>query len=317
MRIPTLVGIAIILSLIGSLFYWFFIKEKPQPLVNIEVSDMETVNITDTTATVVWQTNLPVVGTVNYGQSENLGQSASDNRDLSAAKEKFTHFVTIKNLTPNTKYYYKLLNAGVSPPEQAAEFTTANIPPQEDLDFSFIKPLKGTVLNTTLNPIDEALIFLEIEGAQKLATFSSTSGNFVMPLKLVLNTELNKIFHVPDNTPATLLFKKGKIQSRVKVLISDSNVNLPPVTIGSNLDLSKYKHNEILPIIIGAQPTGGLDYNRDGTVNSLDLAILRSKAGASSSLTAEERATYDLNSDGLVDRKDVSQFSTTILNSGN
>jgi fibronectin type 3 domain-containing protein len=57
---------------------------------------------TGTTATVTWTTDVPTTGTISYGTTSSLGLSLSDS--ISAT----SHTLTLKNLTKNTKYYYKI-----------------------------------------------------------------------------------------------------------------------------------------------------------------------------------------------------------------
>lgn len=312
MKIPTLIGIALIIALLGSLGFWFLSGTDNGDAPSFIVSDLQTVNISDTAATVVWQTNLPSIGEVRYGELGNLNQKSIDNRDLKNPTEKYTHFVTLKNLKPNTQYYYKITNNSAVYSEKTQQFQTANIEKPDDLNFSFVRPLKGTILNTTLNPIDESLIFLEIPGAQSLATFSSTAGNFIMPLKLVLNSDLSQVFNIPQDTAATLTVRKGMLKSTVKLLISQATVNLPQITLGSDLDLSGFIQEPPKAITIGVGGQVNLDFNADGRINSLDLAILRGKAGSGSLLNTQDQAKFDINSDGIVDQEDVSIFSRSL-----
>lgn len=313
MRIPTLIGIALIIALLGSLGFWFFSREKNQTQTSFAVSNLEIANTSNSAITIVWQTNLPAVGQIHFGESENLNQKASDNRDYKTSTPRLTHFATLKNLKPNTRYLYKIVNDSGSYPLKALEFKTANAANLDDLNFSFIKPLKGTILNTNLNPIDESLIFLEIPGAQSLATFSSTAGNFILPLKLVLNKDLVQVFNIPPGTIAILTVRKGTLESKVKISISDSTVNLPPVTIGSNLDLTNYVKSPLTTITIGQGRKGTSDFNNDGKINSLDLAILRGKAGSRSTLSREDQIKFDINSDGIVDQNDIDVFSRSLV----
>lgn len=312
MKIPTLIGIALILALAGSLGFWFFNREEIENKSDLEISDLQLANISNTSVTIIWQTNLAATGQVLYGESENLNQKSADNRDLRNPKERLIHFVTLKNLKPASHYFYKITNNSISYPEKTLKFKTAAIANIDELNFSFIKPLKGTILNINFNPIDESLIFLKIPGVQDLATFSSTAGNFILPLKLVLTQDLNQIFNIPPNTPATLTVRKGKLESSVKFTISESTVNLPAVTIGSSLDLSNYVPTPITIISIKTSPQVNFDFNTDGKINSLDLAILREKVTSKSLLSPQDRLKFDINSDGVVDPEDVDVFSRSI-----
>lgn len=313
MKIPTLIGIALILALTGSLGFWFFNRGEIENKSNFEISDLQVANISNEAVTIIWQTNLATTGQVLYGESENLNRKSADNRDLKNPKERLIHFVTLKNLKPASNYFYRITNNSISYPEKTLEFKTAAIANIDELNFSFIKPLKGTILNTNLNPIDESLIFLKIPGVQDLATFSSTAGNFILPLKLVLTQDLNQIFNIPQNTPATLTVKKGVLESSVKLTISESTVNLPAVTIGSSLDLSNYVPTPLTTISIKTNTKVNFDFNSDGKINSLDLAILRGKATSKSLINPQDRIKFDINSDGIVNREDVDVFSRSLV----
>lgn len=313
MKIPTLLGITLIIAIIGSLVYWFFYRQTIPLGQQIQVKELQAVNISDTSTTLVWQTNTPAFGEVNYGQTQKLGLKASDNRNRFDPKPRLTHFVTITNLKPDTQYFYKISSDSYFYPEKAAAFKTAPaIDPSNDLEFSFIKPLKGTILNTNLNPIDESLIFIKIPGAQNLATFSSTSGNFILPLKLVLSEDLSQVFFIPEGTPAKLSIKKGDLTSEVKILISDKTINLPPIPIGNNLDLENFQPQSITKISFGERTQIKLDFNNDSKINSLDLAMLRAQINSRGTPSTENLNRYDVNPDGILDQKDIDAFSKTL-----
>lgn len=312
MKIPTLLGIALIITLIAlSGMYYYYIPRNP-PGVNMQITDLKSVNISDTSAVIVWQTSSPTHGQVIYSsQFQQLSETASDARDRVQIQPRQVHFVTINKLKPNTRYNYKIKNDGSTFPQTALEFKTANfeIPSGDDLTFSFIKPVKGTILNTNLNPISESLIFLKIPGASDLATFSSTAGNFVMPLRTVLNTGLDKLFIIPPGTAADLTIVKGALKSSIKIVLDEDTVNLPPVPIGSNLDLTHFQIQPLSKITFNNPPPSGSDFNGDSKVNSLDLAMLREAAKPGSLIGTDTRSKFDINGDGLVDQKDIEEFS--------
>lgn len=315
MKIPTLIGVTLIITIIASAILFFY-RQGPEPAEQPAITDLQAVNVFGTSATIVWQTNIPVTGAVVFGENENLDLKASDNRDRGQPHPRITHFVALNNLKPNTKYSYKIRNGSSEYPVENMEFTTAaEQPSTSEISFSFLKPLKGTILNTNLNPIDESLIFLNLPGAENLATFSSTAGNFILPLKQVYTPGLEQIFTIPPDTRGTLTIKKGALQSEVKILISDTTVNLPPVSIGNNLDLTNYKPQPISVISIGTNNRIKLDFNSDGKINSLDLAILRGKTTPKKVLSLEEQASFDITSDGVVDQKDIDEFSKSLTGS--
>lgn len=311
MKIPTLVGIALLITLIVSIGLFIYYRSEKKTAA-FQISDVEVVNIGNTTVTVVWQTATPTVGEILYSADESLSEKAVDNRDRRQIRPRLIHFVTINNLKQNTRYFYKVKNdLELSP--KALDFKTGNAAAADDeLSFSFIKPIKGTVLNTNLNPIDESLVFLKIPGAAKLATFSSTAGNFILPLKTVLSENLNQIYVIAPDSPAELSILKGQLRSTIKIVISEDTVNLPPIAIGSNLDLTNFKPQPLTSIIFGGTRAGSLDFNGDGRTNSLDLAQLREIAKPDG-LKGTDASRYDVNGDGEVNQQDVDEFSKSII----
>lgn len=310
MKIPTLLGLTILIAVIASIgVYYFYLKPKAQESVSIQVNDLQVVNVFNNAVTIVWQTNEPTFGKVLYGKAEPLTSQAADNRDKSQVSGRFVHFVTINSLEPNSSYKFRVMNnESVSP--EAGEFKTAEAQESEETVFSFNKPLKGTVLNTNLNPIDESLIFLNISGAQALATFSSTAGNFILPLRTVLNKELNELLVIESGTPAEVLIIKGGIKSNLKILLNEDNNALPPVTIGTNLDLTNYKKEPLGTINFSEALTAiSYDFNNDLRINSLDLAMLRGVAAGRNATDPENIKKFDLNFDGIINQADIDVFS--------
>lgn len=311
MRIPTLLGITLLITAIASGFMYYFFLRPEAVETDAQISDLQVVNVSGNSATVIWQTSVPVIGKVMYSQSEPVSQEASDNRDRGQSKPRTVHFVTLSGLNSNTRYVFKIQNDSTIF-EKTSEFRTASAPeaPPNELTFSFIKPLKGTILNTNLNPVDESLVFVIIPGAQPLATFSSTSGNFIMPLKKVFNKELTKVLTIEPGSQAEVMALKGTIKSNVKITISDETMNLPPIPLGTNLDLENFESLPMKTITFNeSKLTQSFDFNNDQKINSLDLAILREATNPRNAASIENTAKYDLNLDGIVDKSDVDLFS--------
>ncbi len=68
----------------------------------IGFSAVQAATITTTSANLTWTTNVATTSRVDYGTSENLGQSAT------ASGSSTSHSVALNALTPGTTYYYKL-----------------------------------------------------------------------------------------------------------------------------------------------------------------------------------------------------------------
>jgi hypothetical protein len=309
MKIPTILGLALIITTVslGIVLLYSQNKAAGEEKTRIEPKEIQVLNISDTQATVIWQTNSPAIGRIAYGTSSSLDNTASDNRDRTSVQEHQIHFVTLRQLNPETTYYYKVLSNGHSFPSEFKSFKTAK-KLAEKLEN---KPIRGSVLNINLNPIDEALVFLEIDNAQEFATFTSTAGNFILPLTQLRTQDLAYPFSINSNTQAKLIIKKGNLTSEVNLTLPlPNNQLLPPLVIGQNIDLKDlitHSTTEAKPLDQTSSPKENkFDLNSDNKTNSLDLAIVLDHFGQSVGNNAEEQLKKsDLNGDAKIDQKDI------------
>lgn len=317
LRIPTLLGLAIlIIGLVGGVFLAtqgqvgsFRTKAATEGMPqNITVA-----NISANSVSIYWQTKEAVPGFIQAGLSPSLGLVFRDERDPQAPKPHKLHFVTLNNLTPDTTYYYKISSGPtLYPANKTLSFKTAPAYPfSKEEQFNQGQPVIGTVIDLNSNPIDEALVVLEIPGAQNLATITKVAGNFVVPLKNLYNQTLDKAFTTQEaSLSATLTVFNLQSSSKVILPLPVKTI-LPPVTLGKDVDLTTF---------FTASPSASrapikYDLNKDGVVNALDASIIFKNFGpvkkTSNNLEAKEA---DLNQDGVVDQKDIEIISPFIPN---
>jgi hypothetical protein len=68
----------------------------------LEITDVSSGNITDTTATITWTTDLQANSTVNYGNTTTPDLTALDSTPV------WNHTITLTELTPSTQYHYEV-----------------------------------------------------------------------------------------------------------------------------------------------------------------------------------------------------------------
>lgn len=295
-KIPTLLGLGIIL--VGTVAGVFLVGKvqvfKSSASPSQEPKSITVVNISANKAAVFWQTDQPIAGFIQAGPSTALGLTFKDERDEALDKHQL-HFVTLSNLSPGTTYYFKITSgADTYPRGDPLTFKTA-----PNSSSSSIQPLIGTVLETPSQPVKEAIALLEIPGAQKIATITKISGNFVLPLADLRSEDLSKNFDLGNiSQAATLTIFGPSKKSQIKIKLPAQNNILPPIVLGQDLDLSAQ--------IASPSPTiskndlSKYDLNHDGVINSLDLAIVINNLGKN-----PKQKGADLNGDGVVDQKDI------------
>lgn len=306
-KIPTLLGLSLLITaLVLGIGIYLYQQKTLAAQRNINTpKDIQVINLTDSQATIIWWTDEPSTGQIKYSNGNLPDQLQKDNRDLSEISTHQVHFVTLRNLSPESNYSYQVVSSGFFYPEKPLTFTTAKALEESPQN----RPLRGSVLNVNLNPIDEALVFLQINGAAQMATFTSTAGNFIIPLKELRTTDLSSPFTIAANTPATLTIKKGDKQSQVDLILPLSDKQLlPPLTLGQNINLRDLltQTTPVKNISNTAEPSPDFDLNKDNKINSLDLAILtQNKNKKIDEKSSEELKKADLNKDGVINQSDA------------
>lgn len=303
-KIPTILGLSVLLIGLGV---GIILTSQNQILksragVSQTPKEITVTNINDTTASIHWMTDQETTGFITAGPSAGLGLTFNDERDKKGLSPHKIHFVTLNNLSPLTTYYFKV-NSGSTASGEVLTFTTsATIPP------SGVQPLIGAVVDNA-TAVSEALVTLDLPGAQKLSTVTKSAGNFILPLSNLKNSSLSENVNL-ESTPTGKLTIFNTDKTSKILLALPLRTPLPPITLGQDLDLST------LP----PTPTPDLakfDLNKDGIVNALDVSsliknfgLLRSEASRTPKLKA-----VDLNNDGVVDQKDLDLLNQHIANS--
>lgn len=297
-KIPTLIGLTVLTIGLGIGVFLTTNQQilKSRASANFEPKNVTIINITDNSTAISWKTTEPTSGFVQAGTTSSLGLTFKDERDQELPQPHLLHFVTLTNLSPNTTYYYKI-NSGSSlyPTKETLTFRTISPIPANNL-----QPLVGTVLQEDKTPASEALITLEVPGAQTLATISKKGGNFILPLTQLKSEDLTQSW---QTLPASARIKitDGRLTSILNFKLTSAQNFLPPIILGQNQDITPQEPS--------STSSSKYDLNGDGIINSLDLSEVLKNVGPSKS---PKNMKADLNNDGKVDQEDVSIISKSI-----
>lgn len=291
-KIPTLLGISI---LVAGIILGVFLVVRNQILDSkasqvVTPKEIKVVNVGGNSASVYWQTDEKAQAFIQAGTVESLGSTFRDDRDIATPQPHRYHFVTLTNLLPETTYYYKITSGKfIYPIGKPLSFKTAASQKPTGL-----QPLIGTVITSAKEPVDEALITLDIPGNQPLATITKLGGSFILPLNQI---------KIDNPTVVKLVAFDGTRGSQVKINLPLKVSTLPPITLGEDIDLSA--------LIPSPSPSPSVfsrfDLNEDGVVNAPDLSIVIKNRGKN---PKDKRA--DLNGDGVVDQKDINLINQNI-----
>lgn len=317
MKIPTLLALALLIIAISlglGVYYLRDTRAKEQEVIatpeNIQIA-----NITSSSLSILWQTDVPTTGLVVFGKDKNLSRVKfstitnlfskepsedstrfqQDIREAQSKKPQTTHFVTINNLSPNSKYFYQIKSNGFRYPKIPAQVLTPN---EGSLSGELNQPVRGTVITSNLQGADGALVILQIQKASLLANVTGKSGNFIIPTKDLLTEDLRGFYEIKEGTEGLLKIIMGGLKSEVKLTFAKDLPNLPPITLGQNYDLKDISASSSAEINI-ISTSKSFDLNGDGKINSLDRSLVIQRFGQGITSPA------DFNNDQVVDEKDL------------
>jgi len=295
-KIPTLLGLGILVTGVALGVFlvtnnqFLGLQTKAGP--SLVPKNITIANISDTSASVFWQTDQANTGFIQAGLSSLLDTSFKDDRDAQNPQPHQLHFVTLTKLKPSTTYYFKVTSGSLSYPSSPLSFQTSST-----LAPSGTQPIIGTVIDSSLVPIPEALVVLDIPGAQKLATITKIAGNFILPLAELKTADLNTNFDISTLSGINLtVFNLEKTSHLTFPLASSS---LPAITLGKDLNITPQADPSASPPIY--------DLNSDGIINALDRVEVINNLGKKM-----KNKKTDLNNDGVVDQKDVDLINLAI-----
>ncbi len=279
-RIPTLLGIGIIgigiiiTSLLVKSGVSFISRAGPsQTPTDVRVS-----NVQDSSFTVSYITEDKVIGSINFGDSKNLGQSALDDRDqqTGSVNPHIIHNITVRGLNPSTKYYFSILsgqNTFLNNNNLFEVITARTI----DGSPSQQTPLSGKIILPNGAIPNEAIVYVTAENAQVISTLAKQDGSYILPLNSLLNKDLSGYFAFQKNTIIKLLVAGDSLKSNV--LLSKDQINpIPTVTLSNDYDFT-----------VGSSPTKSQSATSVGFSSFSSQLVLSSSANQSPQILAPKK----------------------------
>ncbi|RJQ35880.1 hypothetical protein C4559_05980 [Candidatus Microgenomates bacterium] len=240
-RIPTLLGLIMIFFSVGVTSYLVktgtsFIgrASPPETPENVRIT-----NISSNSFAVSYSTADQVLGSLSYGKDKDMGTTVIDDRDQQTGNLNThkIHYITVRNLTPSTKYYFSITSGQTTflNSAQPFEVTTGS---QVDASPSDQQPVVGKLVLENGNLPQEAILYLTIPGAQTLSTLAKTDGSYLIPLNSMLNKDLVSYFNFSQD-PVIQMLAIDDTGSTSNILLRLKQINpIPAITLSKDFDFS-------------------------------------------------------------------------------
>ncbi|OGH21354.1 MAG: hypothetical protein A2958_00955 [Candidatus Levybacteria bacterium RIFCSPLOWO2_01_FULL_38_13] len=237
-RIPTLLGILFITIGIGITTYLiktgvlFTTKAGPSE----DPHNVRITNITDSSFTVSYTTANKVVGSVNYGRDQDLSQITLDDRDENGTVSNFSiHYITVKNLEPQTTYYLSINSGGETFTQDGSLYRIQTVSPIPRLGEED-KLISGKILFPD-SSTREALVYISADETNTISTLVKEDGTYSILLNLLRGKDMSSYYSLSEQTPFRMLVEGQKESSNVRFNIPPSGA-LPDIGLGNEYDFT-------------------------------------------------------------------------------
>lgn len=235
-KIPTVVGLLILL---GGLVAGIILVNNRQGLQTKagpteSPKNVKITNASTNTFSVSWTTDTPVTGFLRY--SENPGKvttPAGDIRDqISGSAQAYTnHYVNITSLKADTTYYFVIGSGPQTYNDSGKPFQTRTgpqvIPPPEDV-------ITGKILTGNSDPVNGAIVYVDIEGGTSMSTVTKTDGTWRLNLASARTTDGQVLTYDKTNAILSMFVQAGSNGTATAITDTGKDNPVPDIVLGKN-----------------------------------------------------------------------------------
>lgn len=228
-----LVALAVFAT-VSAVGYYFLSSSTPTRASKQVINQHEQVNIFPRQASVFWEVETADEGWVIYGENpSDLNQIALDERDIQERLERKFHYAVLKNLNPETTYYYKIVsNNELVTADGNEPFSIKTI--SDGTPSSSLSPAYGKVVMQSGDPLSDGIVVLSVTNAHPLVAITKSTGEWLIPLQYVVNKNTLSSIPVTEDTIVNLRILNETQQSNVKATLSQTHPIPQSVIIGNN-----------------------------------------------------------------------------------
>lgn len=254
-RIPTIVGILLIVALVGA-GYYYFSSQKVEVAAEIVPDKVRITNVADNKFSVSWTTQKSTRGAVEYGVvGDKLTTKVEDERDDGEASYQ-THHVTIEGLQPSTQYAFRILSGDKLTrfDNSGSPYTAATGPVIGATPASV--NFYGNVQLPSKQSASGSIVYLTLPGAPTASVLVNESGNYAITLSTIRTTDLRAYAEYdPAATVGSVLVEGGSLQSNIAVSLANS-APVPTITLGQDAEfMNDAKPATIAEVASNPSPT--------------------------------------------------------------
>ncbi|MBU2592148.1 MAG: fibronectin type III domain-containing protein [Patescibacteria group bacterium] len=240
-RIPTLVGLFLVLSLVVVLFFiggrrvfWFRAQEAVAP------SEVRTTNVTDNSFTASWFTSRETTGLVQV-LDDKYQRLFSDFRTEISGKDRFTtHYIIVEGLESGKEYRFMILSGGVQFGESAGQPYKVKTASAFFGELPIANLASGVVKNFDGEIAEGAIVYLKAENFAPLSSLVTNQGNWAVSLAKAFSEDLTRLADQQDDFSVEEIFVQGVLGGTATALVyAKDDDPVPEIILGNDYDFTQ------------------------------------------------------------------------------
>lgn len=195
-KIPTIIGVVLLIVGLGA----GILLVQNRQIFRLGATqesipkDVRITNTTDTSFTVSWTTEKEALGFISWGDNEN---SLTRTEEDEVGAPGVTHTLSVKSLTPQTEYFFKINSGGTEYDNNGLVWQTKTGPTLAQPKSNLVS---GTVLASTGDAAKNALVYLTVGGSSPLSTITSQNGSWVISISSARTSDLGSFVTIDATT---------------------------------------------------------------------------------------------------------------------
>lgn len=224
-KIPTIIGMIVLVFGIVAGVFMINSRQVFKLGANVDAlpKNVRFSNVTNTSFTVSWTTDIESEGFVKWGTNDlslskvSLGEGSG---------KSFVHSATVVGAEPNTKVYLKINSNG-------KDYDNDGISWQQNTEPNIVNSNQNLIASGNILKVDAstpavAIVYLTVNGTL-LSALSSQGGSYVIPVSTYIQS-------ISDTTPIEISIQGGQDGISQAVIYPKFVKNIPTIILGKNYD---------------------------------------------------------------------------------
>ncbi len=228
-----MIGVAVV-AIASGIFFYFSSNSTPTRASKQVVTRQEVVNVFPGQVGIFWEVEGADSGWIIYGENPSrLDQIALDERDIAGEKQKrLLHYAVLKNLTPETTFYYKIISDEAIVSKNDEPFTVKTS--SNGIASSSLTPSYGKVAEQNGSPKAGTFVMLNISNGFPLLAVTKNTGEWLIPLQHIVNKDDYSSIPISEDSVVSFQIFNETQQSTVKAVINQTHPVPQTTVLGTN-----------------------------------------------------------------------------------